>query len=424
MNTVMQLLRSNPEVSEYKINIHRQESCQLFFVKGKLETVRRTDTCDKEVTVYVRHGEYMGDAKFFIYPSTTREQIEKNIADSVGKAKLICNQNYQLPAGETGAFEVESNFSRFEAMELADLVSQAVFQANTVPGAALNSVEIFINKHTASVVNSRGLEKSQIRYDAMVEAIPTYNGEKQSVELYEQYNFSTYDPHKIREEIAGKLLEVKARYEATQPETMPVCPVVLSALELSELFSSIAFDLHYSNVYSHSNLFKKGDRIQAECTGDPISIRMAGQVPGCVRSTHMDSDGLTLGSIQVVDNGVAVNYFGSNRFGQYLGETPTGDLPCVCVQPGTVTDSALKEMTYLEVLSMSGLQVDFHNDYIGGEVRLAYYHDGDAVRPLTGISISGKLSQVLSHIRLSETTALRDDYSGPAKAILHDMKIF
>ena len=50
MNTIIELLRANAQVSDYKINIHKKESFELFFVKGKLETVRCTDTCDKVVT--------------------------------------------------------------------------------------------------------------------------------------------------------------------------------------------------------------------------------------------------------------------------------------------------------------------------------------------------------------------------------------
>ena len=51
MMTTIELLRANEKVSGYKINIHKKESMELFFVKGKLETVRRTNTCDKEVPV-------------------------------------------------------------------------------------------------------------------------------------------------------------------------------------------------------------------------------------------------------------------------------------------------------------------------------------------------------------------------------------
>lgn len=424
MKKTIEMLNLHPQVSDYKINIHKKESYELFFVKGKLETVRCTDTCDKEATVYVNHDGFKGESQFFVYPSTTEEQISGMIDEAVAKALLINNKNFELPADEHGQYEVESNFREYDPAELAAVIAMAVFDANTVEHASLNAVEIFINKHTETVQNSRGIDKTQVRYDAMVEAIPTYNGEKQSVELYEQYNFSSVSVEEIQKEIAGKMAEVKARYEAAAPELPINCDVILNVLELSELFMNIAYDLNYASVYSHSNLFNKGDKIQKSPVGDVIGITMAGEAEGNIRSAKFDQDGMSLGSIRLVEDGKAVNYYGSNRYGQYLGETPTGDLRCLCVDAGSLDDEALSAGPYLEVVSMSGLQVDFYSDYIGGEIRLAYYHDGEKVIPLTGISISGALGEVLDHIRLSRQTSVQDGYMGPKKAILSRMKVF
>ena len=424
MKKVIALLNGNSRVSDYKINTHRKESCELFFVKGKLETVRRTDTCDQEVTVYVRHGEFMGDARFFLYPSTTQEQTARLMEEAVEKALLIQNPAYELPAGEIGSYQVASNFAQSDMMELAGQVSQTVFAANTQERATLNSVEVFINRHTESVLSSRGVDKTQVRYDAMLETIPTYTDDKQSVELYHQYNFSAMDPAALTEEITRKLQEVKGRSEAVTPEAVAPCKVILCELELSELMRSIASDLNYGSVYSHSNLFSKGDAIQKAPTGDLLGITMAGEAPGCVRSAKFDSDGLALGSMRIVDGGKAVAYYGNNRYGQYLGETPTGELRCLIADAGSAEEAEFVTGPYLQVLSMSGLQVDFYNDYIGGEVRLAYYHDGTTCRAVTGISISGKLSQVLDSIRLSKQTAVFGSYTGPRQAILEHMKIF
>ena len=421
MKTIIGALNADARVSGYKINMHQKESYELFFVKGKLETLRRTNTCDKEVTVYADHDEYKGDAQFYVYPSTTLEQLKALITEAVDKALLIENQAYTLPAGETGDYVVPSNFADYAPADLAAKVAQGVFGANDMEHASLNSVEIFVNKHTETVCNSCGLLKTQLRYDAMVEAIPTYNGEKQSVELYEQYNFGTLDEAALHREIGEKMAQVKARYEAVTPDFPLEGPCVLHAQELENLFRSIANNLNNASVYSHTNLFRKGDAIQKNRTGDPIGITMAGQAPGSVRSAKFDSDGLSLGSIRLVEDGKAVNYYGSNRFSQYLGEVPTGNLPCCLVDPGT---AKTPEGSWLEVLSMSGLQVDFYNDYIGGEVRLACYHTGGKEIPVTGISISGKLSQVLAGIRLSRDVTTFGGYYGPDTAILGDMQIF
>ena len=427
MRKIIELLEKNSGVSDYKINVHAKESCELFFVKGKLETVRRTDTCDKEVTVYVEHGEFKGDSQFLVYASTTQEQIAAMIAEAVEKANLINNRTYTLPENETGAFTVESNFTDYDPMELAALMAETTFAANTVENGTLNSVEVFINKHTETVVNSRGLQKAQTRYDAMVEAIPTYNGEELSVELYEQYNLNRFDAAEMTREIAGKMAEVKARYEAVKPEALPDCRVILNPHELSGLFARIASNLNYAAVYSHSNVFGKGDLIQTAPTGDRINLFGEGEAPGCTKSAKFDSDGLSLGRVQIVEDGKAVNYYGANRFGQYLGETPTGNLPCIRVSAGTATAEDLECGPYVEVISTSGMQVDFFNDYIGGEIRLAYYHDGEKITPITGISTSGKLSEVLNTIRLSEETVACNGfvgYVGPKKAVLHGMKVF
>ena len=84
----------------------------------------------------------------------------------------------------------------------------------------------------------------------------------------------------------------------------------------------------------------------------------------------------------------------------------------------------MKQGAYLEIVSMSGLQVDFFSDYIGGEIRLAYYCDGETVTPVTGISISGSVTEVLNTIRLSSKKAIHNGYVGPDKAVVENLKIF
>ena len=83
MRETMMLLAGHSKVSDYKFNTTKKESYELFFVKGALETVRCTDTCDKIVTVYVDHGEFKGDSQFYVYPSTTPQQLEQLIGQKI-----------------------------------------------------------------------------------------------------------------------------------------------------------------------------------------------------------------------------------------------------------------------------------------------------------------------------------------------------
>ena len=287
---------------------------------------------------------------------------------------------------------------------------------------SMNALEIFINKYTVTVKNSRGIDKREVKYSVMIEAIPTWN-EGESVELYEAIRTSEFDYDKIKTEIEAKMREVRDRGRAKAPEAKLSCPVVLPAEELSQLFSELAYALDYSAVYTHQNPFSEGDKIQKAPVGDKITVTMKGQLKGCTASALFDGDGTTLVDTKVIENGVAVSYFGGDRFAQYLGKKATGNLACCEVNCGTLTDEELNKAPYFECVSMSGLQLDIYNDYIGGEVRLAYYFNGEKKIPVTGISISGKLSDALNSIRLSTEKEQDGRYSGPKLAVFDGIEI-
>lgn len=423
MNRIIEKLKNHPRVSDYRINLDRKESCELFFVHGRLETLRRTDTLDTEVTVYCAHGDFLGDAQFLVYPSTTDAQLDALIDEAAGKALLIDNPKYDLPENETGDFAVESNFALETPENLAEKIAACVFIAQKDEKASLNAVEIFVDRYEDTVLNSRGVRKTQRRFGAMVEAIPTYT-DGQSVELYEQYHFAQFDETAIMAEIAEKMREVKARFEAKKPENPIFGKVVLNKLELHELFWTIAGGLDFAAVYAKANRFHKGEAIQTAPKYDALGITLRGEMTGSVAGTKFDRDGMALCDTKVIAGGVVQAYFGAGRFAQYLGEKPTGALPCLSVAPGSAQEEALCAAPYLNVLSMSGLQVDPFGDYIGGEVRLAFYFDGEKTVPVTGISFAGKLSDALNSLRLSEKTCTHGSYHGPAFAVLEEMKIF
>ena len=137
---VIRLLENNPRVSGYKLNTCSKESFELFYVKGRLETVRCTDTCDRSVTVYVDHDGFRGDSQFYVYPSTTEAEIQTLLDGAIRNALLIENPSYTLPGPETGDFTVPGNLNETPKEALAQQIARAVFAANTLEGGSLNSV--------------------------------------------------------------------------------------------------------------------------------------------------------------------------------------------------------------------------------------------------------------------------------------------
>ncbi len=423
INRIKAMLDMAEGISDYRINTVRTESTELFFVHKSLETVRSTDTSDIKVTVFVSHDGRLGDATFSVYASYGDEKIKDEIAAARKKAALIDNESYEIPSNETASFESDSNLADYKPSVLAAEIADAVFAADAYEGGSINALEVFIYRDTVNVTNSRGIDKTELKYRAMVEAIPTWNGEEESVELYECHNFTEFYAEAITAEIDSKMRQVRDRLIARVPKEKLTARVILAAPELATLTEELAFELNYGKIYNNSNAFSVGDAIQKNPTGDTLTVKMCEKMKGSVSSRAFDADGFTLRDTEIIKDGDAVGSFGDVRYASYLKQEPTGALSCIQVSLGSMSEAELKREPYLRCASMSGLQVDIYNDYIGGEVRLAYYFNGECEIPVTGISISGKLSDALSCLRLSDTETTYEAYSGPDFACLSGIEI-
>lgn len=423
MIDIEKILKENASVDDYRIVSQKTKSYEVFFVHRKLETVRATDTVTTDVTVYVKHDGKVGDSAFALYASMSEEEAAAKVAAAAARAKLVFNEPYELPEGGKEEKELPSNFTAYELPELAAKIADAVFAADCYEGGSINATEVFLYEDTTCVKNSRGVDKTQVKYHAMIEAIPTWNEGRESVELYEDHRFSEFDAASVTAEINRRMQEVRDRQAAAKPATPMTCNVILNPLEISSLLENIVRQLNYQVVYAHANLYHVGDDIQKDGTGDKLTVTMTGSLKGSVHSASFDGDGVSLVDTTVIRDGVVESYFGSSRFAQYLGEKVTGSMRCAKVAPGTLTKEAMTAAPYLECVSLSGLQVDMYNDYVGGEIRLAYYFDGEKTVPVTGISMSAKLSEVLAGLRLSDTTTVSGAYEGPEKLLMPGVSV-
>lgn len=424
MTDIKRLLERNEQVNDWRITEKSTVSYELFFVHDKLETVRATDTVDTRVTVYADHDGKKGDSTFAVYRSMSEADIAAKISAAVNRAKLVFNEPYDLPAGGTLEAELPTNMQDGDMRELGRRIADAVFAADAGTGSSINACEIFLYRDTVRVRNSRGVDKTQRTHRVMIEAIPTFTDETESVELYEDYRFTVFEPEKVTAEIAARMQEVKDRRLAVKPQTPMTVNVLLRPQEIRRLLGTLARDVNYINIYSHANLHKVGDDLQPGCIGDRLTVTMKGIVAGSERSACFDDDGAELHDTCVIKDGVVTNSYGSTRYGQYLQvAVPSGELPCIQAAGGTLTAAEIEKAPYIECASLSGLQLDRYNDYIGGEIRLAYYYDGEKRIPVTGISMSGKLSQVLSSLRLSEEVGIDGNYEGPQRLLMRDITI-
>lgn len=424
MTNVIELLKKNGGISAWRVSEKATASYELFFVHKNLETVRATDTLDTRVTVYVEHNGCLGDSSFTVSPALSDAEAEEKIAAAVSRALLVSNPPYTLPAGDQLSAGLPTNMRDEDPKALGRRIADAVFAADTLPGGSINACEIFLYRDTLRVRNSNGVDKTQVTHRVMIEAIPTFTDEKQSVELYEDYRFTVFDPEKVTAEIARKMAEVRDRVKAVKPKTPLKARVLLHSHEITGMCEELSWAMSYNAVYAHATPYKLEDDLQEGGDGDKLTLTMRSVVEGSEDSSFFDEDGMALTDTCIIDKGIVKNYHGSSRYGQYLNvEHPSGIMACMSLEGGSVTEEELKASPYLECISLSGLQMDLFSDYIGGEIRLAYWFDGKERRPVTGITMSGKLSDVMKHLRLSKETVVDGAYQGPALLLMPEMTV-
>lgn len=420
METLIKLL-NNSKVTDYKIITNSKETSELYFVHKSLETTRHTKTKTTKVTVYVTHDEFLGQADFSVNVSDNEEDIKEKIELNYNKALLIKNKPYELYVGESKTYENESDLNNYSLNEIAKLVSEAAFKVNFAKDGSINALEIFVNKNIKTISTSKNIFKEETSYDVMIEAIPTWNGKRESVELYSQTHYGSLNLDQITNDLTEKMEEVEARYNAIKPNFKLDCDIVLRPHEIKNTLDEVVRDSNFTTIYQHQNLHQIGDNLQpSDC--DKLNITMKGVLEGSIYSSHFDNDAVFLKDKFIIQNGVLKEKYGSLQYATYLKEEATGNLGCMEVGSGSLDKTDLKA-PYLEAVSLSGIQLDPFNDYIGGEIRLGYYYDKEKMIPVTGIAFSGKLSDALNTLGLSKEVVLDGAYKGPKFARISKMKI-
>ena len=422
MIDLIKLLKEEKRINDYRIIYEKLEDYELYYVHEKLETVRSVNTLKANVTIYVDNLDKRGDSFFDCYDYETTDDIKTKLERAISNASVINNEYYELPADKNEAPKLVSNLQNKSLKENAFDIAEAVFNALSDSKATLNATEIFVYKKDITLVNSKGINKSETLYSAMIETIPTWTSDSDSFELYYSVTFTDFDKKDITKKVKEKLNEVEQRSKALKPQSDLKVDVVLRNPEMSSLYYSIIQSCSLSSKYNHINLYDKGTKIQK----DPkfkLNIKMMGNLKGASVNQEFDSDGICMSEVSVVEDSVVKTQVGSLKMAYYLKEKATGNLPNVEVEGSNVSEAELKKEPYLEVVSMSGIQVDLYSDYIGGEIRLAYYFDGEKITPVTGISISGKISENLETMIASKETTIDEALKGPKIVRLNKMSI-
>lgn len=177
-------------------------SREAFFIGQKLDMGRAKKVTHTFVTVYVdsEDGKFRGSAAKEIHPTSTPEEMEKEIRSALFAAKFVKNPWYPVVSGtKAGEAETEAGDMDEELVRIIKTL-QAV---RTEADEKVNSYEIFVNRKKTHIRNSKGVDVSFSSGDDETELVINVKKDGHEIELLREITFSGENVDRITEE-AGK----------------------------------------------------------------------------------------------------------------------------------------------------------------------------------------------------------------------------
>lgn len=419
VNKIIKTLE-NKNIDKWLIREVKTKSVEQFFVLQKLETTRSVDTTEIYITIYKEFEEnnnkYLGNYSFIINHNISIKELEQLIDEAIYASSFVKNEYYELVKADKKKSYKDKNKPN-NPFELLQDISK-IFINSSNESCMFNSLELFYNETEVHLLNSEGVDYKKDVFKIMVEAIPSYKDDNFKTELYRMFTYDSINMDKIKEDSENAIKDVLLRAKAIKNNFNGKINIILKDENVRELFFELISTIDYSSVYSKSNFKSIGEDLQT----NPKTKLTLSLIPSS-KADYFDSDGVLLKETLVVSEGKINDYYGSNRFAYYLNMKSNGMLRKIKVKKGNKTIDKLKAKPYIEIIDLSGIQLDLYAGYIGGEVRLANYFDGKDTYPISGFSFSGNLNECINEFELSKEETNINGYTGAKYVLLKNIEI-
>ena len=421
MDKLINILK-NSNVADYQIVQKETISHQAFFVEQKLDQHRINSVTHTTLTIYVDNEDKTkrGSSTKEIYQDETEDDIRQDIENMKFNALLAMNPYYPL-VGNQKHFEEKSKIDLLDSLKNVIKAIQSIKNTET---EKINSYEIFANQNYIHILNSQNVDITYNQADEMVEIVINSLNKEHEVEVYHMIETGA---DQTTEEIRNDILEVfkKAndRSKAIPAKKAEKVHVLLSGSDLKEFFNYFVDKINTQLIYGGNSCTKLNDQIQQGDDTDKISLKAVAKLPYSSLNVPYSREGTEASDFMILDNGKYVNYTGSQIYAHYLGLKNVPFAANYQVSGGSKTIEQMKKQPYLEIVQFSSFQVDIITGDFGGEFRLAYYYDGETVKPVTAGSITVNMNDILNHMYLSKETKQYNNWIIPQTIELFDVDV-
>lgn len=422
IETVLEILKHS-DADDYKIIFRKTASNEFFFIRHQLDMNRKKEVEHIQLTIFksIEEGSFLGSSTCEIHPTMSRDEIEAAIRNLCISASYVKNPMYALNQGDSCEVALKEPVdTKKAAMDIIQAVKSCAESENEM----INSYEIFVNETETRIINSKGVDVSYSSLDSMCEIVVNAKRDSHEVELYRNYVFGTCDEEYLKTEIEKTLKIGKDRLNAENTPNLKKGTVLLSGKNVCSLMRYYIARCNAQNLYSKISDYELNKSItQEEVSGDKISVMGCASLKNSGSNAAYDSDGHKIEDRILIEDNICRNYWGNQQFSQYVGKSEACIFSNFKVKGGSRSVEELKKQPYLEAVEFSDFQTDPVSGDFAGEIRLAYYFDGEKVTCVTGGSIAGNMQDVQKSFLLSKELKQHNNMIVPDTVCMFDVSI-
>lgn len=409
----------------WEIQEKKETGWEFYFIRHNLDQNRVVDVTHTFVKLYKRSadGKRIGSAQAELAPTSSKEEWSVELQKLLKAASLGTSENYDLVSVQ----ESEPAVADFVKEPLENIGKEFITMMKEIPETAtedINSYEIFTKVSEVSYWNSNGVFLTQKVPSSFLEVVVDARNERHEIELYRSYRGGGCDRAMIGDDLKRAMKMGRDRLRTVPTPKLGSYPVVFTTSDAVAFYNFFLQQLSADAVYGKMSQFSIGKNICSDekAGGDHLTMRAVKELANSSANALFDADGALIRDETLLKDNVPVHFWGSRQFAQYLGLKDAFRVGNYVAGGGTHEDRDLAAQDYLEPVEFSDFQVENNGDFFG-EIRLAYWHHGNEVTPVSGGSVSGNVLKLLGSLAMSKQQKQYDHALIPAWTKLEEVTV-
>ena len=425
---------------------------EFYFIRHRLDQNRLVRTTHTTVRIFrkIEDGKLLGSASEEIPPTASDEEALRILHALSERAGFVRNPAYTLldPGEETalsgdagsktalpGASGSETAPSKGSCAEggsvknepsVSDIARNFIKTMEEILESAdadLNSYEIFANVREVHFVNSNGIDKVETYPDSMLEAVVNARDKGREIELYRICHMGSCDRENLTAELVNAMRFGRDRLKALPMPKLEKIPVLFTTSDAKEICRFFTDRMSASFKAQGYSDFEVGTPLFGGQMESRVTVEAVKSLPNSSCNRGFDAEGALRRDAVLIREGVPEQFLGDRQFSSYLGLKNSFMPGNYRLSGGTYSEEELRRGDYLEAVEFSDFQVDALSGNLAGEIRLAYWHHGKEVTPVTGGSISATLLEAGKTMKLTRALRQYDNMEIPAAIRLEDVSV-